>query len=477
MNQQNGNSGPGHAQSGSRILIIADDLTGGNACGALFAEAGLRTMTITDTGRAVSITAALDEYDAIVVNANSRHLPPAEAQAITEEIIRAAGEVDILSCRIDTTLRGNVGATAEAALRTQSDLQTARRSFESEATSTGGRAADRVVGMCIPAFPSSGRVTVGGRQLMHGRLLEDTELRHDVRSPVTTSLVADVLATGTDLECRTIDLSTVLSGRTAIRSALLGAIAAGTEVIIVDALTTEHVDLIGDVVAELTREIANSPAEATAGSARAAAGLNAGGGLRWVAIDPGPGTLALAQALLPDRTGSILFGVSGSATEVTRNQLAELSEDPSVTVMRAVLDSEGLPDVEATCAAVGSVTSARAIIVATVVDATDLRELSDEQSELIPLRLARIASEVIDSHAVAGLYTTGGDVTAAVLSELGAVGMEIDAEIIPLAVGGRIAGGSAAGLPIVTKGGLIGDSSTAAMCLDHLSTVSRTTRP
>ena len=30
----------------SRILIVADDLTGGNACGALFAEAGLRTILV-----------------------------------------------------------------------------------------------------------------------------------------------------------------------------------------------------------------------------------------------------------------------------------------------------------------------------------------------------------------------------------------------------------------------------------------------
>jgi uncharacterized protein YgbK (DUF1537 family) len=73
----------------------------------------------------------------------------------------------------------------------------------------------------------------------------------------------------------------------------------------------------------------------------------------------------------------------------------------------------------------------------------------------------------------AGLYTTGGDVTATVMRELGAIGMEIDKEIVPLAVGGRIAGGSADGLPIVTKGGLIGDTGTAVDCFDHLSTTTR----
>ena len=33
---------------------------------------------------------------------------------------------------------------------------------------------------------------------------------------------------------------------------------------------------------------------------------------------------------------------------------------------------------------------------------------------------------------------------------------------------GRIVGGTASGLPIVTKGGLIGDAGTGVLCLDHL---------
>ena len=77
---------------------------------------------------------------------------------------------------------------------------------------------------------------------------------------------------------------------------------------------------------------------------------------------------------------------------------------------------------------------------------------------------------------VSGLYTTGGDVTATVMRELGAMGMEIDKEIVPLAVGGRLVGGSADGLPIVTKGGLIGDTGTAVDCLEFLSTTARVRR-
>ncbi|MDN6606002.1 four-carbon acid sugar kinase family protein, partial [Brevibacterium sp.] len=449
------------SQDSPRILIVADDLTGGNACGALFAEAGLRTITVTGGGGSSSgtglpdsgdgaarIAGALDDYDTVVVNANSRHMQPGDAAALTDALLRSAGPVDLVACRIDTTLRGNVGPTAEAALRARQDL----------ASTTGS---GRVMGLCIPAFPSSGRVTVGGRQLLNGKLLEDTELRNDVRSPMRTSVFADILREKTKLRCHTVELSTVLAGAEAIRADVLKALAAGTEVIVADALTNDHIDLIAHAVADLSQEE----------------------NLEWVAIDPGPGSLALARALLPKREPGVILGVSGSATEVTRAQLAKLDEDPTITVLQAALDADNLPDVQATVERVRMAASARAttrasasaqtepvraIIVATVVDASDLLELTDEQSELIPRRLAQITAEVLATATLTGLYTTGGDVTAAVLGELGALGMEIHTEIVPLAVGGSIVGGSAAGVPIVTKGGLIGDAGTGVLCLDHL---------
>lgn len=457
--------GPGFGDAASpRILIVADDLTGGNACGALFAEAGLRTITVTGTNRSekVNLDDLLDDYDAVVLNADSRHLPPEEAAELTESLISITSDIDLVACRIDTTLRGNVGSSAEAALN-------ARRKA---AVEHGGQK-KRVMGLCVPAFPTAGRITVQGQQLLAGRLLEHTELKHDVRSPMHTSDVETILRTGTDLDCHLIDISTVLAGRWAIRAEVLSAIGNGADVIIADALTTEHVDLVGSTIAALTREMAELPADAADHHARSDAELRKGELLDWVTIDPGPGSLALTRSLLPTRSNGVILGISGSATEVTRAQLAKLAEDPTITLIRTVLDEDDLPDVEATLERIDSVTSARAIIVATVLESADLLKLSDEQSETTTKRLAMIAAAVMHSPVVTGLYTTGGDVTAMVMRALSAVGMEIEKEIVPLAVGGRLVGGRADGLPIVTKGGLIGDSDTAVACLDHLMATSR----
>ncbi|WP_253720010.1 four-carbon acid sugar kinase family protein [Brevibacterium renqingii] len=467
-----------------RILIVADDLTGGNACGALFAEAGLRTITVSanDQEAAVGLGGFLDDYDAVVVNADSRHLPSQDAAELTEALIAAAGDVDLVSCRIDTTLRGNVGATAEAALRAR------RRLVASADRQRDDGRHRRVLGLCIPAFPDADRTTVGGRQLLDGRLLEHTELRHDVRSPMLTSDVEEILRSGTDLECRLIEISSVLEGRSAIRAEVLEAIRSGAEVIIADALTTAHVELVGSVVAEVSAEIAEismgtppsgsrkSAAEVTGRNVRDRAGLPPDELLDWVTIDPGPGSLSLALSLLPTRSDEVLLGISGSATEVTRMQLAELAGDPTVALIRTVLDEDSLPDVDTTLERVEEAASARAIIIATVLESGDLLELSDEESETTTRRLAMIAAAIMHSVSVTGLYTTGGDVTATVMRELGAVGMEVEKEIVPLAVGGRLVGGRADGLPIVTKGGLIGGPTTAAHCFEYLKATSRVRR-
>ena len=450
-------------QASPRILIVADDLTGGNACGALFAEAGLRTITVTSTGPAgnIDISSLLDDFDAVVVNTDSRHMTAHQASELYTDLIESAGAVDHVACRIDTTLRGNVGPAAAAAISAR------RRSL----AATGSRN-HRVLGLCVPAFPAAGRTTVQGRQLLGGRLLEHTELAYDVRSPMRTSVIEEILAAGADLDCRLIDIATVLAGREAVRAAVLEAIGRGAEVLVADALTNDHIDLVGSVIAEISQNLA----EAADPDTRNLAGLADGEQLDWVSIDPGPGSLALALSRLPARTDSVLLGISGSATEVTRSQLAALAEDPTVTVLRAPLDDAGLPDVEATLALIDRTASARAIIIATVLETSDLRELTDAESEQTTQRLAVIASTIMSAMPVSGLYTTGGDVTATVMRELGAMGMEIDKEIVPLAVGGRLVGGSADGLPIVTKGGLIGDAGTAVDCLEFLSTTARVRR-
>lgn len=61
------------------------------------------------------------------------------------------------------------------------------------------------------------------------------------------------------------------------------------------------------------------------------------------------------------------------------------------------------------------------------------------------------------SSRVGGLYLSGGDTTIAVFRRLGAVGLVLERDVLPLVAYGHLMGGRFEGMPVVAKGGTAGD--------------------
>ncbi|WP_420000268.1 four-carbon acid sugar kinase family protein [Streptomyces boninensis] len=428
------------------VLVVADDLTGANATAAGFARAGLRAVTV-GAGQDPSAVAGLaDRFDAVVMSTDSRHCAPAEAARRVAAAIAAAGPALLVSNRVDSTLRGNPGASTAAAL-------------DAVRAATGRRA----VALCAPAHPGAGRHTVQGTQLLDGVRLEETELARDPRSPLPTSDIAALLRRQADLRITHLPLSAVTGDPDELRALAGKQLAAGAEVIVADALTADHLE--------------------RAAAACVAAGE---GEIAWVGVDSGPGSVALARALgLTGRAaGAPLLAVSGSATALTRTQLARLRAEERVRVVRPVTEGDRpapgaggagpapLPDADATGAALAEALGAAApgevVLLATVLDEADVVPLSSADAEALPAALARSVRIALERHPVDGLFATGGDVSAALFAELGAVGLDVEEELVPLAVAGSFVAGPWAGLPVVTKGGLVGDAATTVACVAHL---------
>lgn len=423
----------------ARVLVVADDLTGANACAAGFARAGMRAVTLGYPHHWEVVAEFHPRFDVIVVTTDSRHAPAEEARESVVRAVRAGWPVDLMSTRIDTTLRGNVGVSARAMI-------TAAREHTDR----------RVVALCLPAHPAAGRVTVEGHQLLAGRRLEHTELAHDPRSPVDTSDVAAVLRRGTDLVVRPLPLHLVTGPADELTDALRDLLRDEVDVVVADAMTTEH---LADV---------------------AAAAVRADPEAYWVTVDPGPGAVAMAAALgMHGSSGpGPLLAVSGSATALTRSQLRRLvTERPCRVVRPTPVPDSAVPDVDATVAAVlealGSAGPGEIVLLATVLEGEDLRQLTPEEAGALPAALGRVTRRVLQEARVDGLFTTGGDVTAAVLRELDGQGLEVEDEVVPLAVAGEIVAGPWAGLPVVTKGGLVGDAGTTVLCTDRLAEMAR----
>ncbi|WP_051297580.1 four-carbon acid sugar kinase family protein [Brevibacterium album] len=481
----------------SDVLVVGDDLTGSNGTANGLVRRGLRSGTMragppaagspeTDHLHRVDRVGPYREvFDALVVTTDSRHLPPAEAAALTREAVRAGWPARLVASRCDSTLRGNVGPEAEAVLSAVAELS-----------------GTETIGLCMPAFPSADRQTLAGLQLMGGRRLEQTELARDVRSPMTTSSVEEVLGDGTRLRCAHIGIAEVTAGGSVLEDALGRALETRPDVLIADACTDEHLAAI----------------------ARAAVAVRPGA--MWVTIDPGPGTWAMTEALGLGRDASApaseehsrtpptahvipptaapaapvpaapVLAVSGSATELTRTQLGRLAEARECTVVRARYSSGAghRLDIGATAEAVrralaaltpgasdpgGSTAGAPApvVLLATVLGSSDLLDLSAEEGDAIPAALGEVVAQVLAAAPVRGLYTTGGDITTAVLDRVDGAGIEVHSEVVPLAAAGTIVGGSQHGTPIVTKGGLVGAADTALVCVTALEQLAARQHP
>lgn len=417
------------------VLVVADDLTGANAAAAGFARSGFRSVTASAAERADVVAEMVSRFDVVVATTDSRHLDPAGAADRVAGVVRAGWPATLVCNRIDTTLRGNIGATTRAVLD------------EVSAASDGAR----VVVLCAPAHPAAGRQTIGGMQLLGGRRLEETEVARDARTPVHTSDVVELLREQAGLAVAAIPLQAVTGDREELVGAVRRALDEGAQVVVADATTEDHLDRIAAACVAATRD----------------------SDVVWATSDPGPASVALALALGLGGTvaGAPLLAVSGSATELTRAQLRQLTAERPTITRRTVSDG-AVPDVDATTrvldAALHDAGPQDVVVLATVLDESDLCRPTAEEAEEIPRALARAVRRNLEMHAVDGIFTTGGDVTAAVLAELGSHGLEISDEVVPLAVAGSLVGGPWDGLQVVTKGGLVGDATTTVACLDHL---------
>lgn len=155
----------------TKLLILADDLSGAADCAIGFAGAGHRTVVTLEATR----TQAHEGADTIAVDTDTRRLAPEEASARTRAAYAAMSTSgQRLYKKIDSTLRGNWAAEVAG-------LQA-------------------LAGMAVvaPAFPATGRTVQDGRVYVHGEPLEQTatwQLEHTGRcADIAVQLVAAGLA-------------------------------------------------------------------------------------------------------------------------------------------------------------------------------------------------------------------------------------------------------------------------------------------
>jgi uncharacterized protein YgbK (DUF1537 family) len=121
-----------------------------------------------------------------VINAQSRLLPPEAGRAVFEQIGRSLTGKSVIFVKVDSALRGPVGAELEGLIQ-----------------AVGRR---RVI--VAPAIPRIGRTTQGGRQYDQGVPIDQTAYASDPVSPIRSANLAELLGQTGHVDCSICDAET-----------------------------------------------------------------------------------------------------------------------------------------------------------------------------------------------------------------------------------------------------------------------------
>ncbi len=163
-----------------RIGVVADDITGSNDIGVMFAKGGMavKVMSLTDT----PVPQDFDGVDVLVINTGSR-LDTAEAAA--EKSARAAAFLrdqgcDMIHSKTCSVFRGNIGATFDAV-----------QDVLGEGCS-----------MVIAGFPRNGRTTLEGVHYLNGVPVSETNFANDPVTPLKHSRLSALIGQQSVRVCR-----------------------------------------------------------------------------------------------------------------------------------------------------------------------------------------------------------------------------------------------------------------------------------
>lgn len=426
------------------IVIIADDLTGANATSVLLSRAGYRAATFLKLDAYNENDH--DHFKAISISTDSRGIAPKLAYERVSEVTKVFKDknVKLFSKRIDSTLRGNIGNEIDAVL---------------------DNLPEDTIAVVVAAFPTSGRITIGGYLMVDSVPLENTDVAKDPKTPIYTSYVPRLVEEQSKYKVAYIPLNEVLKGEEFLKEKIISAREKGNKILVMDATINEDIEIIARAIKKT--------------------------GLRAIAVDPGPFTHAMAKEfaqkpkVIPGQ--KVMLSV-GSVSNLTRRQLEELKvrheclliptdskaliyEQTAAKEIKRVVDEIITKMHEYNILGTVTTTEEKEVLNLQKI-AKELNISEDDVSLRISGGLAKITKGVMEKAdtLIGGLFTSGGDVTVAVCKELKSAGIEVKDEVLPLAAYGRIIKGQYDHMPIITKGGLVGENDAIFKCVEYLLT-------
>ena len=414
-------------------LVIADDLTGANDTGVHFLSGNEKVEVVIDSG---FFSSQPPDYsvDTLVINTGTRNASPQEAARKVKEHVEqflTYAPKEIYK-KIDSTLRGNVGAEIDALMD----------------------ASGYSLACVAPAVPRNGRTTIDGICYVNGIPLDQTEFAQDPFSPVASSSASAIIGSQSTRKSAVFTLESLRApGEQALR-ALTALVERGNEIIIVDSETREDLLLTKELFSRLPRKVLY---------------VGAAGFFHAVGTD----VHRHARPALPESM-KILF-VTGSMMETSKRQCDHLVRGGFLDRTFPVISREAVSHETFEIARVSGNVSREFVNspIALIHTDRDGHEIA-HTAHKVGSTVSRIVREVLQKTHVDVLVVTGGETAMNVLSELGVKSLHLIDEALPAVPVSLMRCPGNGEILFISKAGSYGDTDVLEGIIQYVRTMKKT---
>jgi 3-dehydrotetronate 4-kinase len=218
---------------------IADDFTGATDLANNLVKSGMRTV------QTIGVPDDQDvqiDADAIVVALKSRTIPVADAVSQSLEALLWLQSLGVeqlyfkYCSTFDSTPAGNIGPVIDALLKALNSNFT----------------------VACPAFPEAARTIYKGHLFVGDQLLSDSGMKNHPLTPMTDANLVRVLQSQTSRKVGLVDYSTIAKGSQAITKKFIDLQADGIEIAVLDVLSNEDLQPIGQALSGMPLVTAGS---------------------------------------------------------------------------------------------------------------------------------------------------------------------------------------------------------------------------
>jgi len=411
--------------------VIADDFTGACDAGVQFKKFGFETLVLAN---AKNLDKLEPFYDVVVVNTDTRNVDPKQAYSDVRRIVKSFRNLGIklFYKKVDSTLRGNIGAEIDAVL-------------------------DELDYDCVffaSSYPEQGRTVIDGQVFVKGVPLKDTEFAQDMLNPIKESSVQKIVELQSSRKVGHIGISIVRKGASKFKSNLEELLERGNEIVVTDAETQKDLVTIVNGSKNMNVLLCGS-----AGLAKAAASFLTKG----------------RQVLI----------ITGSINDVTLSQIKMVHKKFGIPIIEPDIanvfeDDHGLMGVAKNLAekAEAILSGNRHVIIRLACSKNVVQRIIEAGKDLgldaaqiidkLLLILGCAVREIVETHDGIRIVSIGGDTSKMIMQAIGAEGIKLDCEILPGIAVGRIISGKYVGSMIATKAGGFGDEQALAKVFEYM---------